>query len=137
MASCCNGGGRPRDLIVAFACCSLYISAMNENTYRTVKAGLATFAIATTAVFGFSYLKQQQIEDNRFFCNGAPITIKDGDTLYWITRNHCDGNFMNALDKVVAAYGTTLTVGDTIYLPTHNHCELRLTDGGQVMEECK
>lgn len=113
------------------------VQPMNENTYRGVKAGLATFAIATTTVFGFSYLKQQQVRDNEFFCNGAPLKIEEGDTLYWITRTHCDGNFMNALDKVVNFYGTSLTVGETIYLPTHDSCELRATDGGQVLEECE
>jgi hypothetical protein len=43
---------------------------------------------------------------------------------------------MNALDEVVSFYGTTLTVGDTIYLPTHNNCNLRMTDGGDVFEDC-
>jgi hypothetical protein len=43
---------------------------------------------------------------------------------------------MEVVDRLVALYGTTLTIGDTIYLPTHNSCELRMTDGGQVMEEC-
>ena len=43
---------------------------------------------------------------------------------------------MNVVDQLVSVYGTTLNVGDTIYLPTHPNCELRLTDGGQVMEDC-
>lgn len=110
---------------------------MNENTYRGFKAGITTFAVAATTVLGFSYLQKQEAMDNEFFCDGAPITIEEGDTLYWITRTHCDGNTMRALDKVVEFYGTTLTVGDTIYLPTHESCELRKTDGGQVLEECK
>jgi hypothetical protein len=110
---------------------------MNENSYRAFKAGLATFAITVGSFLSFSYLSKQQAMDNEFFCNGAPLTIKEGDTLYWIARTHCDGNTMNALDKIVAFYGTTLTIGDTIYLPTHNRCELRRTDGNQVMEECK
>ena len=44
---------------------------------------------------------------------------------------------MNVVDELVRVYGTDLTVGDTIFLPTHPNCELRMTDGGQVMEECK
>jgi hypothetical protein len=49
---------------------------------------------------------------------------------------NCEGNTMEVVDRLVALYGTTLTIGDTIYLPTHNACELRMTDGGSVMEEC-
>ena len=110
---------------------------MNENTYRGFKAGVATFAVAASSVLGFSYLQKQEVKDSEFFCNGTPLIIKEGDTLYWITRTNCDGNTMNALDKVVSFYGTTLTIGDTIYLPTHNRCELRRTDGNQVIEDCK
>jgi hypothetical protein len=110
---------------------------MNENSYRTFKAGIATFALAVGTSLAFSFLNTQQKQDNEFFCNGAPISIKEGDTLYWITRTHCDGNTMNALDAVVSFYGTTLTVGDTLFLPTHNNCQLRFTDGGDVFEDCK
>ena len=109
---------------------------MNENTYRGFKAGVATFAVAASTVLGFSFLQKQRAMDNEFFFNGAPLTVKEGDTLYWITRTNCDGNTMNALDKVVSFYGTTLTIGDTIYLPTHDGCELRRTDGQEVIEEC-
>jgi hypothetical protein len=50
---------------------------------------------------------------------------------------NCDGNFMEAVNRLVEIYGTTLTIGDTIYLPTHNSCELRITDGGEMIEDCK
>ncbi len=116
------------------AACTVHV--MNENTYRGFKAGVATVAVAASTVLGFSFLQKQQAMDNEFFCNGAPLTVKEGDTLYWITRTNCDGNTMNALDKVVSFYGTTLTIGDTIYLPTHDGCELRRTDGQEVIEEC-
>jgi hypothetical protein len=113
---------------------------MNENSYRTVKAVLATITLALLFIFTFtsvdSFLRDQRLRDNQYFCNGAPITVKDGDTLFWITRKNCDGNFMNALDEVVSFYGSDLQVGDVIYLPTHFPCELRFTDGGQVMEDC-
>lgn len=110
---------------------------MNENTYRAVKSTLIATALGLTAVLGFSFLSKQNAKDNEFFCNGAPISIKEGDTLYWIARTNCDGNTMNVVDQLVRVYGTDLTIGDTIYLPTHPNCELRLTDGGQVMEDCK
>jgi hypothetical protein len=63
-------------------------------------------------------MKEQNRQDNEFFCNGAPITIKDGDTLYWIARTNCEGNTMNVVDELVRVYGTDLTVGNTIYLLT-------------------
>ena len=110
---------------------------MTENNYRTVKTALITATVTIASIFAFSSLREQNIQDNEFFCNGAPITIKQGDTLYWIARENCDGNIMNVVDKLVLTYGADLTVGNTIYLPTHPNCELRLTDDGQVMEECK
>lgn len=113
---------------------------MNENSYRTVKAVLATITLALLFTFTFTsvkdFLTQQRIEANQYFCNGAPITVKDGDTLYWIARTNCDGNYMNALDELVNFYGADIQVGDKIYLPTHFPCVLRATDGGQVMEDC-
>ena len=109
---------------------------MNEQTYRTAKTVLITIAIVLASVFAFGYLSKQNREDSQFFCDGTPVTIKNGDTLYWIARTNCEGNTMEVVDRLVKLYGTTLTIGDTIYLPTHNACELRITDGGQVMEEC-
>lgn len=113
---------------------------MTENTYRMVKAFLATLTLSLLFVFTFTsvndFLHEQHIKDNQYFCNGAPITVKDGDTLYWIARTNCDGNYMNALDELVNFYGATIQVGDKIYLPTHFPCVLRKTDGGQVMEDC-
>jgi hypothetical protein len=110
---------------------------MNENSYRTAKTVLITATVTIASVFAFSFLKEQNRQDNEFFCNGASVNIKEGDTLYWIARTNCEGNTMNVVDELVRVYGTELTVGDTIFLPTHPNCELRMTDGGQVMEECK
>ena len=116
--------------------CALYIASMNENRYRLFKAVLATATVSILSTLALAYINKQRAEDAEFFCNGAPITIQEGDTLYWITRTNCDGNKMHALDVVVDFYGDSLKIGDTIYLPTHNNCELRFTDGGQVMEDC-
>jgi len=109
---------------------------MNENTYRTAKTVLITATITIASVFAFSFVKEQNRQDSEFFCNGAPVAIKDGDTLYWISRTNCDGNIMNVVDKLVSLYGSDLTVGQTIYLPTHPNCEMRLTDGNEPVEDC-
>ena len=100
------------------------------------KTLLISIAITLASVFAFGYLGIQQARDSEFFCDGTPLTVKEGDTLYWIARTQCEGNTMEVVDRLVALYGTTLTIGDTIYLPTNNACELRKTDGGQVIDEC-
>jgi hypothetical protein len=110
---------------------------MSENSYRLFKSLVIVFSALSSLFFAYTYMEQLSIKDNEFFCDGAPITIKEGDTLYWIARENCEGNTRNVVDKLVNVYGTELTIGDTIYLPTHPSCELRMTDGGQVFEECK
>ena len=110
---------------------------MSENSYRLFKSFAIVFYAVCSLFFAYSYMEQLSIKDNEFFCDGAPVTIKEGDTLYWIAREHCEGNTRNVVDKLVKLYGTVLTIGDTISLPTHPSCELRMTDGGQVIEECK
>lgn len=109
---------------------------MNEQTYRTAKTVLITVALVLVSVFAFGYLDRQDTKDSQFFCDGTPVTVKEGDTLYWIARTNCEGNTMEVVDRLVKLYGTELNVGDTIYLPTHNTCELSMADSGEVMEEC-
>lgn len=109
---------------------------MSEQAYRTAKTILITIAITLASVFAFGYLDKQNKDNSEFFCNGASVTVRDGDTLYWIARTNCEGNTMEVVDRLVKLYGTNLAIGDTIYLPTHNTCELRITDGGDVFEEC-
>jgi hypothetical protein len=110
---------------------------MGENSYRLFKSLVIVFSAVSSLFFAYTYMEKLSIKDNEFFCDGAPITIKEGDTLYWIAREHCEGNTRNVVDKLVNLYGTELTIGDNVYLPTHPSCELRMTDGGQVFEECK
>ena len=54
---------------------------MNENSYRTAKTVLITATVTIASVFAFSFLKEQNQQDNEFFCNGASVNIKEGDTL--------------------------------------------------------
>ena len=110
---------------------------MNENSYRLFKSLVIVFSAVSSLLFAYTYMEKQSIKDNEFFCDGAPVTIKEGDTLYWIAREHCEGNTANVVDKLVNLYGTELVIGDTVYLPTHPSCELRITDGDQVIEECE
>jgi hypothetical protein len=122
---------------------------MNSNTYRQVKTLLFVVALAIGGLFISKlqdtinnqdtinkYISEQQATDSVFHCRGQAIQILEGDTLWWIAHENCEGNITNVIDKLLKVYGDDLIVGKTIYLPVHSNCELRLTDGGQVMEEC-
>ena len=54
---------------------------MNEQTYRTAKTVLITIAITLASVLAFGYLDRLYTKDSQFFCDGTPVTIKNGDTL--------------------------------------------------------
>ena len=122
---------------------------MNNNTYRQIKTLLFVIALVTSGVFISkclniitnltritTYIEDQQLADDQFYCRGQAIQILEGDTLWWIAHQNCEGNITNVIDKLLKVYGNDLIVGKTIYLPVHSNCEFRLTDGGQVMEEC-
>ena len=123
---------------------------MNNNTYRQVKVLLFVAALVTGGLFVSklqdtianqdtitNYIEEQRLTDSQFHCRGQAIQILEGDTLWWIAHENCEGNIMDVVDKLIKVYGSDLIVGKTIYLPTHQNCELRLTDGGQVMtDEC-
>ncbi len=121
-----------------------------NNSYQQIKILLFIVALVTSGVFVSkflnvitnlntitNYLNEQQATDNMFHCRGQAIQILEGDTLWWIAHENCEGNITNVIDKLLKVYGDDLIVGKTIYLPVHSNCELRLTDGGQVMtDEC-
>ena len=122
---------------------------MNDSTYRQVKTLLFVAALVMGGLFVSklqdtiakqdtitNYIEEQRLTDSQFHCRGQAIQILEGDTLWWIAHENCEGNIMNVVDRLLKAYGDDLMVGKTIYLPTHQSCELRPTDGGQVMEEC-
>ncbi len=103
---------------------------------RQIKTVLITTVVVVSALFLFSYLREQNKTDNQFACDTAPIIVSEGDTLFQIAKENCVGNFMKVVDELVLTYGSSISVGQAIYLPTNESCELRLTDGGQVLEDC-
>lgn len=122
---------------------------MNNNTYRQVKTLLFIAILVMGGIFASKYLNainnltavtdyidEQRATDDLFHCRGQAIQIMEGDTLWWIAHENCEGNITNVINKLIKVYGDDLIVGKTIYLPVHSDCELHLTDGGQVMEEC-
>lgn len=113
---------------------------MSEGAYRYIKSILMAVLLAMLALFAFvtvdGYLSDQNEKANEYFCDGAAIIVEAGDTLYWIARENCVGNIMNVVDTLVNVYGADIAVGQKIYLPTHPSCGLRLTDGGDVIDDC-
>ena len=103
---------------------------MNRNFKSTLL--LATAIIGVTAAFVIG-----EETSNNFNCELAPHTVQQGDTLWGIAESKCEGDIQRVTDALVKVYGVNIQIGQNIYLPEHENCELRLTDGGQVMEECK
>jgi hypothetical protein len=102
---------------------------MNRNFKSTLL--LATAIIGVTAAFVIG-----EKTSNNFNCELAPHTVQQGDTLWGIAESKCEGDIQRVTDNLVDTYGTNIQIGQNIYLPEHENCELRLTDGGQVIEEC-
>lgn len=103
---------------------------MSQNLKNTLLLALAFVGIATAFVIG-------EETSNNFNCELTPHIVQQGNTLWGIAENKCDGDIQRVTDKLVEVYGTNIQIGQNIYLPEHENCELRLTDGGSVMEECK
>lgn len=109
---------------------------MTELQLHRIQTVLLAIIVALAiAVAGFFYVQTQRAID-AYICDNKPLTVSETDTLYRIVRANCDGNLQHALDDAVDTYGTTIGVGQTIFLPQSNNCSLRLTDGGDVTEDC-
>ena len=102
---------------------------MNRNLKSTLLLATAIIGVVTAFVIG-------EETSNNFNCELSPHTVVYGDTLWGIAESKCEGDIQRVTDNLVDTYGTDIQIGQNIYLPEHENCELRLTDGGQVMEEC-
>ena len=72
----------------------------------------------------------------QYSCDPTPRIVQEGDTIYKFGMAHCTGAREVAIDDAVKAYGTNLQIGQVIYLPIKNGCPLRVTDGGEVFQDC-
>lgn len=107
-----------------------------------IKNNIVGFLIFTVfAVFTiFSYKAQERFLAS-YTCDSKPIIVQgntDGShqTLYGIAHGNCQGNVSEAVNDLVDTYGVDIQVGQQIFLPANNDCNLRLTDGGDVFEDC-
>ena len=110
---------------------------MNNRNYQSRRSALIVTAVGIS-VFAFGYIVGHgNAKDAEFHCPEAPIVVTNGDTVYDLARANCTGNFISVVDEVVRVYGSDLDIGDKLYLPKNNNCTLRITDGGEVFEDCK
>ncbi len=72
---------------------------------------------------------------NDFTCNLAPHTVQQGDTLWAIAEQNCEGHIQRVTNILVDVYGITIQAGQDIYLPESENCKLKL-EYGQVWEDC-
>lgn len=115
------------------------MSKRNHNSRESaLRRGALFFTAVGMSVFALGYIVgHSNAKDAEFYCPEAPIIVNDGDTVYDLARSLCTGNFISVVDEVVNTYGSNIRVGQKIFLPTHNNCALRITNDGQVYEDCK
>ena len=94
---------------------------------------LVAMVILVPIVAVLSVVRFQTLDD--FSCETEPHTVVDGDTLWAIAENKCEGNIQVVVDNLVDVYGTTIHAGQTIWLPLDSKCLLD-NRGGQVYDVC-
>ncbi len=102
---------------------------MRDGFRDTLLLASVVIGLAITFVIG-------EATSNNFTCNLAPHTVQQGDTLWAIAEQNCEGDIQRITNKLVDVYGITIQIGQNIYLPENENCELQLTESGQVMEAC-
>jgi hypothetical protein len=83
--------------------------------YRALAKNIWLFGIATVIV---SLLIFFGMSSPSYSCPNLSVTVKQGDTLDGIVREHCSGTFTDALDDMVSEYGTTIYAGQVVILPS-------------------
>jgi hypothetical protein len=83
--------------------------------YRALAKNIWLFGIATVIV---SLLIFFSMSSPSYSCPNITVTVKQGDTLDGIVREHCSGTFTDALDDMVSEYGTTIYAGQVVILPS-------------------
>lgn len=101
---------------------------------RNIRNTLLLIALVVGAMVAFIVGEETS---NNFTCDPTVHHVDYGDTLWAIAESKCEGDIQRVTDELVRVYGTNIQLAQNIYLPQNENCELRLTDGGQVMEECK
>ena len=83
--------------------------------YRALAKNIWLFCIATVIVCLLVFFGMSKPS---YTCPNLSVTVKQGDTLDGIVREHCSGTFTDALDDMVSEYGTTIYAGQVVILPS-------------------
>jgi hypothetical protein len=83
--------------------------------YRALAKNIWLFGIATVIVCLLVFFGMSKPS---YTCPNITVTVKQGDTLDGIVREHCSGTFTDALDDMVSEYGTTIYAGQVVILPS-------------------
>ena len=110
---------------------------MEHSKYEKINNGVFTLIIAFLAVFVVWVYNDFDKRMTEFSCDTAPVQVYEGTTVWALTMQNCTGNHTAAVDANVEAYGTNLQIGQTIYLVPNQDCTLRVTDGGEVFQDCE
>ncbi len=60
---------------------------------------------------------RQVSQPPRFSCDRATVSVGDGDTIWDIAHQHCEGNVSAVIDRLIAIYGTEINTWQVIHLP--------------------
>ena len=86
-----------------------------DSHYRALAKNIWLFCIATVIVCLLVFFGMSKPS---YTCPNLSVTVKQGDTLDGIVREHCSGTFTDALDDMVSEYGTTIYAGQVVILPS-------------------
>ncbi len=83
--------------------------------YRALAKNIWLFGIVSVIVCLLVFFGMSKPS---YTCPNITVTVKQGDTLDGIVREHCSGTFTDALDDMVSEYGTTIYAGQVVILPS-------------------
>ena len=109
----------------------------NKGEMMKTRNLLTAILIVIAVVIAVMFYRQNEKALNAYICDSSEVIVNEGVTLYDIVQAQCDGNLREALDDAVDIYGTKLGAGQRIFLQRDNDCSLKLTDSGDVFEECE
>jgi len=109
---------------------------MTNELYNKVRTVISLALSAFAVLFAVWVWQDFSHRMTEFNCSSKPVIVNQYDTIWAIVTRNCSGNISVAVDTAVETYGTNIQVGQQIHLPSNENCTLRITDGGQVFEEC-
>ena len=79
-----------------------------------MKKGAIAVIFAVVASWGINGCIAAQ---ERFWCNGATMTVQEGDTVWGGIEDNCWGNLESARNYMADRYREVLDIGDIVQFP--------------------